>query len=218
MLAALLLMSAQSLPSPAQQQRTVASVYRVFYAVKAYGSFTKVVNDEVAVHQESVESDFGLATAFAVDPDGWLITARHVVDMDQLTSEFCRTTEERFTRYRVDRIELDMSLTDIVGNSWIAKYVITPPAGSRADVCHSNGHMTLERESFWPVAIVAVDDVADVGLLKLTQSGGPIAYLEWGDHDGYAAAAARLRVWFLIAKRSCNERGPVGCTMRVGSW
>jgi hypothetical protein len=84
---------------------------------------------------------------------------------------------------------MDVVLTDIVGNVWGARYVITPPPGSSGDICHTPASPAVELEPIWPVRIAALNDDADLALIKINLEHGPIAFLDmqtaaplvWGD-------------------------------------
>jgi len=176
-----------TMATPAQQQQAAGAVFGVFYHVKATGSFTKYVSDEIEITEAEDDNEFGQGTAFSVDPDGWLITARHVGDMQSLAGVYCETVDEIFIRYRVDRIQMQMTLVDIVGHTWKTDFIITPAPDSSDDICHTDKPLTVQREWFWPIRVVAVDDVADLALLKLDQKDGAISFLKWGSVQQLAA-------------------------------
>lgn len=173
-LAALL---AAGLPSPAQQQRSASAVYRVFHSVTATGLFVLSEDGQVVDCDSTISSPLARGTAFAVDANGWLITARHVIDPEELAGDYCEFAA-KFSVSRTDRLELDTDITDIVGHSWKTRAVITRP-GDTDGVCGTKGPLHVERDTMWPVSIEKLDTIADLALIKLT-SDGPVMTLAWG--------------------------------------
>src|SRR5512144_1971626 len=97
MLTTLVLLTLTGAATPAQHQQAATALYQVIVDYDAYGHFVGEAHEDApAPETDHAEGTLTLGSAFAVSRDGWLMTARHVVDPAGKLEDLCERLSRRW--------------------------------------------------------------------------------------------------------------------------
>ncbi len=176
MLAILVLLASTPASTPAQYQHAAGALYRVLTSYSAEGLFQGAANEEgVAQIAEGVEDTVSLGSAFAVSGDGWLMSARHVVDPVEKLNDTCvRLRQEWPGSVMLHRVTLTLMFEDIAGDTYGLTALLIPETAGE-NLCDEGTKFDIGYDKTMPARIMALDCVADLALVHI--DANPITYL-----------------------------------------
>jgi len=169
------LLSASS--TPAQHQLAASALYQVTTSFNADGLFVGAPNEEgTAPMTEHADGTLNIGSAFAISRDGWLMTARHVVDPSGGLSDLCARLSKEWTgSVMLRRATLTTLIEDIAGATYgfAGEYA---PVTWGENLCVPGAAFEVTYNDTMPARIRALDSVADLALVSIDAE--PIRYLE----------------------------------------
>jgi len=172
---AALLLSAPS--TPAQHQRAATALYQVMMNYNAYGLFVGVPDEEGKTPMtEDADGTLTIGSAFAVSRDGWLMTARHVVDPAGGLGDLCaRLSKEWPGSVSLRRVIMTTLIQDIAGHNYgvVASLL---PVNVGDNLCMPGVAFEVSYDETTTARIRAMDAVADLAVVSI--DADPILHLE----------------------------------------
>jgi hypothetical protein len=145
-----------------------------------------------------------LGTAVAVDADGGLLTARHVVDIGM-------HEEENFSSIcdmkNVERVELELDISDSLGRHWLGH---ASAKTAEEMLCDYLGRVRLRWDSDSVAHVIALGGVVDIALVQIDARGIEHVILDPGVQpkpDEPIALEGRPFGWVSLRTRGSVMRG-----------
>lgn len=207
--------------TPAQHQRAATALYQVLTHYDAAGRFVGVAREDATEPStDRVTGVLTLGSAFAVSRDGWLMTARHVVDPERKLEDLCvRLGNEWAGLVMLHRVSFTIVFEDIAGARYGTVVTIRPTA-EEGNLCLPGGiPSTVSYDGTTNARIRAFDTVADLALVIIDASPvsaldlAPVRPARWADvfAIGYTDPGTRTVFSGSVARR-CEETDD-GCIM-----
>lgn len=176
--------------APAQRQAHMnasASVCMVDLKIRAEGEFIRSAEGQRVGADQVALLVFG-GSAVAVSADGHLLTNRHVVDPRYFAAVACKSLVlEDYSSATISSLRIDYSFSDI-SREPVSFGVTVKPKGGDADICTDPMHAAWYARFGDQSGIAAMDEHADLALVRLDVSGIP--FLGFG--GGAVTAGDRL--------------------------
>lgn len=214
MYSSLLLLALAASSTPAQHQRAATALYRVLTTYEAYGVFRRPVGADATPEQSTrLEGVLSLGSSFAITSDGWLLTARHVVDPGLTLSDLCRRLHRDWPlSVSLGGVRFVVFFEDIAGHRYGEISALTPEPGGGVDLCSDQTAYRRGVDTSSTARVREMDIRADLAVVTLDVTGisslhlAPTAPQRWTDMFvvGYSDADARTTVTGSVARR-CEE-------------
>jgi S1-C subfamily serine protease len=176
MFTAILLAVSAVAATPAQHQRVAAALYQVTVSYNAEGLFIGAMNEEgISPMSEHADGTLTIGSAFAVSADGWLMTARHVVDPGGGLRDLCeRLGGEWPGAVMLRHATLTMLFEDIAGTTYGVVARLEPETAGE-NLCMPGGTFTIAYDETTTARITAFDTISDLALVSIDAK--PILHL-----------------------------------------